>query len=236
MTFETQDIGKIRNSSEQAEDPLPPDWSNPALSSATAAIEALYREQEPALRRFVRRILRSNTDCDDIVQDAFVRTWRALAADRARSPNAVLFRTARNLALNHIRNRRLRSSDVVRNALNVVFTHATPSAEDHMIQSERAEGCRQLMDQLPARCREAFVLRVVDGLSYDGVSMEMGVSRSTAEKHVFKGKRLCQTKLIAAHGDGNSKLGAILFGAPQTTMERLGQDAKMKSLIAAESE
>jgi len=175
-----------------------------------AEIEALYKEEVAALRLFVSRTLRNASDCEDIVQDAFVRTWRAVAEGRARSPRAVLFKTARNLALNHIRNCRARTSDTTRAALNDAFLRPVVTAEEQMIASEQAEGCRQLLESLPARCREAFVLRVVDELSYHDMSKAMRLSISTIEKHIGKGKQICRDRLAEAQRDGDPMLGAIV--------------------------
>lgn len=186
-------------------------------ASANAEIEALYRKEAPALRLFVKRTLRSGGDCEDIVQDAFVRTWRAVAEGRVRSARAVLFKTARNLALNHIRNSRARTSDATRAALADVFARPVVTAEEQVIASEQAEGCRQLLEELPLRCREAFVLRVVDELSYHDMSKIMHLSVSTIEKHVGKGKQICRTRLAIAERDGNPMLGAILSAMPASS-------------------
>jgi RNA polymerase sigma-70 factor (ECF subfamily) len=198
--------------------------------SAKAEIETLYKEEVVALRLFVGRTLRNATDCEDIVQDAFVRTWRALAEDRARSPRAVLFKTARNLALNHIRNSRARTCDTTRAALNDAFMRPVATAEEDMIASEQAEGCRQLLEGLPARCREAFMLRVVDELSYHDMSKVMRLSISTIEKHIGKGKQICRERLAEAQRDGDPVLGAIVSNISARSAR--GQSAEF--LLAAE--
>jgi len=187
--------------------------------AANAEIEVLYREEVAALRLFVSRTLRSAADCEDIVQDAFMRTWRAVAEGRARSPRAVLFKTARNLAFNHIRNSRARTSDTTHAALNDAFLQPVATAEENMIASEQAEGCRQLMESLPARCREAFMLRVVDELSYHDMSKVMRLSISTIEKHIGKGKQICRERLVEAQRNGDPILGAIVSHMPIGSLE-----------------
>jgi RNA polymerase sigma factor (sigma-70 family) len=201
-------------------------------AAANAEIEVLYRKEAPPLRLFVKRTLRSATDCEDIVQDAFVRTWRAMKEGRVRSPRAVLFKTARNLALNHIRNNRARTSDATRAALTDAFARPATSAEEEIIASEQAEGCRQLLDGLPSRCREAFVLRVVDELSYHDMSKVMQLSISTIEKHVGKGKQICRERLAAAERDGDPMLGAILSTLPAGRTVRWAPTGDL--LLAAE--
>jgi len=188
--------------------------SRQARSRARAAeqgelIDALYRREMQPLRHYVRRVLRGSADADDIVQEAFVRLWRALEVSEIRNPRAVLFKTARNLALNHIRNDRVRNSDAVRAGADDSLNREIRTAEEEMIASEEAAACRVLMDALPLRCREAFVLRVVDELSYKEMAKEMHLSVSTIEKHIGKGKQLCRAKLADAELAPDSRLAAL---------------------------
>ena len=47
-----------------------------------------------------------------------------------------------------------------------------------------------MLANLPPKCREAFALRKVEGLSQREVALRMGVSENTVEKHVGKGLRI----------------------------------------------
>ncbi len=158
------------------------------------------------MRAFVMRFVRSASDAEDIVQDAFARGWPALAAGTIDSPQAFLFRTARNLALNHIRNSRFRNSDTARASIDDAFRRPVATAEDQFIASEEEAGCQRLLDELPTRCRQAFVLRVVEELSYKEMSEQMNLSVSTIEKHIGKGKQICRSRLT----DGRFREDPIL--------------------------
>jgi RNA polymerase sigma factor (sigma-70 family) len=184
-------------------------WGRARAAERRALIDDLYRREMPPLRQYVRRVLRGSSDADDIVQEAFVRLWRALEHSEIRNPRAVLFKTARNLALNHIRNDRVRNSDAARAGADEIKT-----AEEEMIASEEAAACRVLMEALPLRCREAFVLRVVDELSYKEMAKEMHLSVSTIEKHIGKGKQLCRARLANAELEPDSALAALRTRSP----------------------
>jgi RNA polymerase sigma factor (sigma-70 family) len=175
-------------------------------------IDALYRQEAAALRHYVRRVVRSSSDAEDIVQESFVRLWRALSCGDIQSPRAVLFKTGRNLALNHLRNDRVRNSDTARAAMDDTFMRRIATAEEELIASEEAAACRHLMDGLPLRCREAFVLRVVDELSYKEMSEQMQLSISTIEKHIGKGKTICRSRLADGWRNRDGSLEALLSG------------------------
>jgi RNA polymerase sigma factor (sigma-70 family) len=184
----------------------------PSTKALERSLEALYRREAKPLRQYVGRVLRTSGDAEDIVQEAFVRLWRAFDRDDIQNPRAVLFKTARNLALNHLRNTRLRNSEAVRAHADESFRRDVKSAEEELIAGEEAAACRLLMAELPLRCREAFVLRVVDELSYKEMAREMRLSVSTIEKHVGKGKQLCKQRLADAERDAKSPLAVLNSG------------------------
>jgi RNA polymerase sigma-70 factor (ECF subfamily) len=159
-------------------------------SSTDLTLEKLYRDEAPALRLYVKRLVRDAGIAEDIVQDSFLRLWRALGGDAVKSPRAVLFTTARNLGLNHLRNARVRNSEVARAACADAFFSVLPTAEEQMICGEDAAASRDLLAMLPVRCREALVLRVIEEMSYKEMAKQMRLSISTIEKHVGKGKQL----------------------------------------------
>lgn len=190
------------------------------------SVDQIYRDEVPAIRVFVKRIVRNNCDAEDLVQETFLRSWPALASGAIACPRAFLFRTARNLALNHIRNSRVRNSDAARAASDEAFQRHVLTAEEQIIASEEAAACRRLLDELPHRCREAFVLRVVDELSYKQMSKSMRLSVSTVEKHIGRGKQICRSLLTdPAQGDPSLEILTSRIPAAQQAARRNAQRA-----------
>ncbi len=167
----------------------------PASRDKARAVDALYRKEAQAVRLFVKQIVRDASDAEDIVQETFLRTWPALESGTVDCPRAFLFRAARNLALNHLRHARVRNSDAARASSDEAFKRYVPTAEEEIISSEEAAACQRLLGELPQRCREAFVLRVVEDLSYKQMAKSMRLSVSTLEKHIGKGKQICRSRL-----------------------------------------
>jgi RNA polymerase sigma-70 factor (ECF subfamily) len=204
-----------------------------AAAPAKSTVEALYRREAPAMRAFVMRFVRNAGDAEDIVQDAFARCWPVLAAGSIDSPHAFLLRTARNLALNHIRNSRFRGSDSARASINDAFRRPVETAEDQFIASEEEAGCRRLLDELPTRCRQAFVLRVVEELSYKELSEHMNLSVSTIEKHIVKGKQICRSRLAEARFRDDPLLDVLLSKIPGP---RAGTRTRSEAALAIAAE
>jgi len=160
-------------------------------TSNAAALEELFKRDIRMVTALVRRVVRSPSDAEDIVQNAFLRVWRAMELGLVRSPRAVLFKTARNLALNHLRGAR-HPDQAVPLAADADPPHDGLSAEERIIFDEDLTACRRAFNSLPVRCRETLALRIVEELSYKEMSKRLGISVSTLEKHYIRGRRLCR--------------------------------------------
>jgi RNA polymerase sigma factor (sigma-70 family) len=218
---------KLLNDALRQPRPVPPPLSlADPLRADGRTVDQIYRDEAHAIRTFVRRIVRHTCDAEDLVQDTFARSWQVLASGKVECPRAFLFRTARNLALNHIRNNRVRNSEAVRTASEEVFKRPSQTAEELIIASEEAEACHRLLNQLPLRCREAFVLWVVDEMSYKQMSRSMRLSVSTVEKHIGKGKQICRSLLTDPERGGTS-LEVLMsrIPAPYRAVRRSAQHA-----------
>jgi len=137
------------------------------------------------LARMVGRIVRPD-EIEDIVQEAFVMSYAASRNQEIKNPKAFMMRVARNLALDYVdkAERKLNCS------LQDVDEMAIPedlNTELHCQSDERfLEFCRAV-SALPTSCRRVFILKKVYGLSLNEIGDYLGISTSTAEKHVSKG-------------------------------------------------
>jgi len=133
------------------------------------------------LRSYLRRTLRRNDDADEVAQEALLRIWSSRASVRMDTARPLLFRIARNLAIDRQReHQRWRFSDI-----------AETEPESDSISAERVVAAREELAQieaaiqaLPDKCRTAFIRSRIDGLKHAEVAAEMGISKSMVEKHV----------------------------------------------------
>jgi RNA polymerase sigma-70 factor (ECF subfamily) len=153
----------------------------PTSDSPTETFVKLFAESRQALHRYIRRFVGSTETAKEIVQEAFLRTYRE--RESAITPRAFLFSTARNLAANEIRHRRTVERDA--------FGHADEyeSLESAFLRDERNRLIQQAIDRLPPQCRAAFTLRIFHEYSYKEVADRLGLSVKTVEKHISRGIR-----------------------------------------------
>ncbi len=167
-------------------------------SERAAAIADISRNHHGALVRFLTVRTGSIEDAKEIVQEAYAKM---LALDRPRTIGIVagyLWRVAVNLAIDRKRHRALqeqfRRAAVLRAQTQDFSAESIVEARERLAIVERAIG------ELPPRCLEAFVLHVLNGLTFDEVGREMAISDRMAKKHVARALEYLQTSLDVGNG------------------------------------
>ncbi|MCL4069402.1 RNA polymerase sigma factor [Pseudomonas sp. GX19020] len=104
-----------------------------------------------------------------------------------RQNRSYLFRTAHNLAVDHVREQRRKpaermdADDIARVADN------QPGQEQVAAGRERMRLLLEILGKLPERTRQVFVLNRIEGLSYAEVARSLRISESSVQKHLAKG-------------------------------------------------
>ncbi len=170
-----------------------------AEPSAPRDASALYRATVGPLRRYLTRLLRDEREAEDVAHDAFLRVLPAVENDSARTPAALLYTTARRLAINRIKRRA--HAPLAHDAL---FLDAQPAAQPDVAQqvSARHELARveAAIAELPEGCRAVLLLRKVELLSHAEIGARLGIALSTVEKQHARALRLLRARLAADEG------------------------------------
>lgn len=146
---------------------------------------------EPMLRAWLQSRFRSETDFDDILQDAYVRVLRAHAEGQLQSPKAYLFAIARNLALDRLRRQQVARTDALagNEALDVLFDD--DDVAETVARNQELELLTQAIQQLPDRCRQVFTLRKVYGMAQTDIARKLGISEHTVSAQLTIGVHKC---------------------------------------------
>lgn len=142
-------------------------------------LEKVYTDNAARLREIGGRS--QPQDAADIVHDAFAKTLDAGRRQTIRDPLHFVFKVTRNTALSRLR-------DGVRRMLRPFreeeHTEPVVSAEHSVLASERLRRAMTIIDGMPARRREAFLLHRIEELSYAQIARHMKISIKAVEKHV----------------------------------------------------
>ena len=170
-----------------------------------------YLENEVALKRYLRRFIRSREAADDLAQEAFVRAFAAEAGRVIESPKAFLFKVAKNLALNEL----ARQSSMATEPLGdfegqEVLEDSSQAAVDDVVDSrERIRLLARAIAALPPQCAKVFILRKMQGLSQKEIAARLNISVRTVENHVATGLSRCRAYMRehgGMDGEGSSRM------------------------------
>ncbi|MDB6127997.1 MAG: polymerase subunit sigma-24 [Verrucomicrobia bacterium] len=133
------------------------------------------------LRAWLRSQFPAQADIDDLVQEAFVRVLKTHAAGEVRSPKALLFVTARNLALMQLRHRQVAREDALSEAELWGILDESVDVPHAVARAQELEILTKAIQSLPTRCRQILTLRKIYGMSQKAVAAELGIAEHTVE-------------------------------------------------------
>ncbi len=125
----------------------------------------------------------------------FVHDAAASRHSFSHRPRAFVYRVASNLAVDYLRRRQSRRHDVAPERVAEDEHPTTPSPEAHWQERERLALLMQAIDELPARCREVFILRRFENLHQAEIAERLGISRNMVEKHMRRALLHCLQRL-----------------------------------------
>lgn len=150
---------------------------------------------ERALRDWLRRRLPRGLDLDDVVQETYAVLADVDDVGRIASPRAYLFTTANSIVLQLVRRAQVVSFETVAGLERLEAARDDFDPERHAVAGEELRRIADLIRSLPEKCRNAFVLRKVHGLSQREIASRMGISENTVEKHICKGLRVLMDEM-----------------------------------------
>lgn len=165
---------------------MPPENSEVARWYATEV-----QPHRSALRSWLLARFPSLADVDDLVQESCARLVQARASGPIRSARALLFTTARNLALDAIRRQRVLTFDPMPDDAEEVALADSTDVIESVSKQQELELLTKAIQALPERCRQIFTLRTAYGLTQRQIAARLGVSESTVEKQMAQGIRQC---------------------------------------------
>jgi RNA polymerase sigma-70 factor (ECF subfamily) len=167
------------------------------------AFDLLVLKYQRKIQRLLSRMLRDQNDIDDVMQEAFIKAYRALPQFRGDSAFYTwLYRIAINTARNWIASQSRRPSTPSANQtedgetfdqIDNLTDNNTP--ESVLASHEIARAVQAVIDQLPAELRAAIVLREIDGLSYEEIAQTMDCPIGTVRSRIFRAREAIAAKL-----------------------------------------
>lgn len=186
----TQSIKKTPESASDA------DLAARAANGDAAAFEAIMRQHNRLLFRTARSIARNDADAEDVLQDAWLRAWRAIDTFRADAKLSTwLVRIVMNEALGRLRRPELPGislDDAMRSPEPDIQQHLHANADQQPDRIAARAELRQLIeghiDQLPDGLRSVFMLHGVEELDVDEIAQALAIPPATVRTRFFRAR------------------------------------------------
>lgn len=168
-----------------------------ANSPSADAFTHLYSTHHGWLYSWLWRKLGSREDAAELAHDAFVRLLSAKPAEPLTEPRAYLTTVAHGLVVNHWRKLTLERAYLA--ALAARPEMLAPSPEERALVIETLCQIDAMLERLPAKARQAFLLAQLDGLTYAQIAEQLGVSDRMIKKYMAQAMLQCML-LMAPDG------------------------------------
>lgn len=162
------------------------------------ALGDLYDRLGGLLYSLARRILGSDREAEEIVQDVFVSAWRnARSFDPARASVTTWLTTmARNKAIDRLRaNRRRLPSPPAEPEYIPEIRDETPTPSEMAQQDDRRKRISGWIGELPPNQRQAVELAFFEGLTHPEISARLGETIGTVKSRIRLGLDRLRQKL-----------------------------------------
>jgi RNA polymerase sigma factor (sigma-70 family) len=169
----------------------PPLLVNSSPSEQARWFAEEIQPHEPALRAYLRSRFPDVHDVDDLVQESYARILQVKTTGRIEYAKAYLFATARNVALSILRRPRIFSGQPVTDFPAVGVEEEGVNVVETVSVRQEVALLLEAVDALPARCREIFILRKLQGLSQKEIAARLGLAEQTVQVQIGRGAKKC---------------------------------------------
>ena len=174
-----------------------------AQQGDTKAFEMLVVKYNRRLGRLLSRFIKDEHEVNDVVQESFIKAYRALPNFRGDSAFYTwLYRISINTAKNFLANnnkRPIMASEItngdgeVMDVVEQVADNLTPEAE--LMNKQILQTVESAVAKLPEDLRRAITLREMDGLSYEEIAEVMQCPIGTVRSRIFRAREVIAADL-----------------------------------------
>ncbi|MGE5395862.1 MAG: RNA polymerase sigma factor [Candidatus Saccharibacteria bacterium] len=173
------------------------------------AFDKVYELYCHKLFSFVLKIVKSEADADDIVQEVFVKIWESRhKLEDYHLLNSYIFTIAYNGSIDLLR-KRISSHKYIEHLKKSSVGVQIPDSVDEVEYKEFLNHVEKLISSLPERQKQVYLLHREQGLTYPEIADRLSISKNTVENHM--GKALTSLRQKVSHALLNNILFTHLF-------------------------
>ena len=149
-------------------------------------IASSFISHQTFLKKFVTRFFSNKEDVEDVVQETFLRAYVAEQKAEISQPKSFLFTTAKNVALTKLNKKSKQITDFLDDYNDRREFQTESSPESDVVARQQFSAYCVAVQSLDGKCREAFLLKKVHGMTHKEIAKQMSLSLSSIEKYLHK--------------------------------------------------
>ena len=149
-------------------------------------LSSLFQQYASSLQRLLFWKVKCHEVAADLKQETFLRLLRHERTDDIRDLPAFLYRTALNLAVDHVRKERRRQTAPTDVDELLMTVDDAPTGEDVAVAKQKLTILRQAVAELSPLCQQIFELNRFQGLTHTEVARRLNIAESTVQKNLSR--------------------------------------------------
>jgi RNA polymerase sigma-70 factor (ECF subfamily) len=147
-----------------------------------------------AAYNLARWLVRNDQDAEDIVQESFLKAYKAQESFRGSEAKTWMLSIVRNTAMDFLRRYKAGLAAPLGDQGYEPEDHS-PDPERALVEQSRREQVRQAISHLAPEFREAIVLREIEGLPYKEIASVLGIPMGTVMSRLSRARNLLLVEL-----------------------------------------
>jgi len=140
-----------------------------------------------AAYNLARWLVRNDHDAEDVVQESFLKAYKAQESFRGSEPKTWMLSIVRNTAMDFLRRVKSSGPATVDDPELEPHDHS-PNPERALLEQSRRDQVRQAISKLAPEFREAIVLREMEGLSYKEIASVLSIPMGTVMSRLARAR------------------------------------------------
>jgi RNA polymerase sigma-70 factor (ECF subfamily) len=169
--------------------------------------EQIFHAYAPRVYNMARRMVRTDADAEDVMQDVLLKVVRKLPTFRGASALPTwLHRVTVNTALSHRRKLAVREEHRCRDPFDTILAdetqaHPSPTPETQLLNRETQNLIDRAIAKLPPLYREVFLLADVEELPNADIAERLGLSLAAVKSRLHRARHLMRDALAPHFGE-----------------------------------
>ena len=167
----------------------------------TINFNAVYTTYYRKAFLFAKSYVHNDLVAEDIVSEAIIYLWELSKTEKIESVEAVLITYLRSKSLNYLKHLQVKENALQalhgkgQRELEIRISTLEACDPEEILSEELRLKAKSLIENMPERTRDVFIMNRLDGKSHKEIADELGISVKGVEYHISKAVKILRDNL-----------------------------------------